>query len=70
MWRGHIKLILFIALPISVLILISVLYAPNYLNYADPPTKADAVVLFIENTHIEVLEAKRIISALTQAAKL
>ena len=29
-------------------------------NYADPPTKADAVVLFIENTHIEVLEAKRI----------
>jgi hypothetical protein len=47
MRRGHIKLILFFALPISVLIIISVLYAPNYLNYADPPIKADAVVLFI-----------------------
>ena len=46
MWRRPIKLILFFTLLISALILISVLYAPNYLNYADPPTKADAVVLF------------------------
>jgi uncharacterized SAM-binding protein YcdF (DUF218 family) len=47
MWRRHIKLILFFALPISALILISVLHAPNYLNYADAPIKADAVVLFM-----------------------
>jgi hypothetical protein len=43
----NIKLILFFALPISALILILVLYAPHYLNYADPPIKADAIVLFI-----------------------
>jgi hypothetical protein len=47
MWRRPIKLILFFALPVSALIFISVLYAPNYLNYADQPIKADAVVLFI-----------------------
>jgi uncharacterized SAM-binding protein YcdF (DUF218 family) len=47
MRRGHIKLILFFALPISALVLILALYAPNYLNYADPPIKANAVVLFI-----------------------
>jgi uncharacterized SAM-binding protein YcdF (DUF218 family) len=107
MWRQPIKLILFLTLPISALIILSILYAPSYLNYADQPIKADAVVLFIgpdyqsrmrmqearsliaegyanhliipayderparkgaapnyrryyENTHIEALEAKRI----------
>ncbi|MBU3931977.1 MAG: hypothetical protein KKF01_06005 [Proteobacteria bacterium] len=58
MRRGHIKQILFFALPISALILILVLYAPTYLNYADPPKKADAVVLFI-GPDLEAGEARK-----------
>jgi hypothetical protein len=37
-------------LTLSALIFILVLYAPNYLNYADPPIKADAIVLFVGPT--------------------
>jgi len=59
----NVNLTIFIALPIAVLILISVLYAPNYLNYADQPIKADAVVLFLStDSKARYMEAERLLS--------
>jgi len=61
------KLILYLALPISALIIFLVLHAPTYLNYADPPTKADAVVLFVgpdlETTDARKKEANKLLDA-------
>jgi uncharacterized SAM-binding protein YcdF (DUF218 family) len=63
MWRQHIKLSLFFALPVSVLIVILFLFAPGYLNYADPPIKADAVVLFLgPDSNARYMEAERLLS--------
>ena len=63
MLKGHKKLILFFTLPISALILILVLYAPTYLNYADPPTKTDAVVLFVGPDVTREKEANKLLDA-------
>jgi hypothetical protein len=62
MVRRHKNQILLI-LPISALIIFLVLYAPTYLNYADPPTKADAVVLFVGPDVTRVKEAIKLLDA-------
>ena len=50
-------------LPFLALLLILVLYAPHYLNYADQPAKADAVVLFLgKNIKARNMEADRLLS--------
>jgi hypothetical protein len=64
MTKLHMKSFLFLALLLLALLLVLTLYAPHYLNYADPPGKADAVVLFIGGTDMEARkkEANRLLS--------
>lgn len=50
-------------LPFLALLLIFALYLPHYLNYADQPAKADAVVLFLGNDNkARNMEADRLLS--------
>jgi uncharacterized SAM-binding protein YcdF (DUF218 family) len=41
------------AIAVIIAFAVLVVYAPNYLLYADPPRKADAVVLFLGNEYRE-----------------
>jgi hypothetical protein len=65
MTKLHIKPLLFLAIPILALLLIVALCAPLYLNYADPPFKADAVVVFAGETNMGARrqEANRLLAA-------
>jgi uncharacterized SAM-binding protein YcdF (DUF218 family) len=64
MWRRHISLILLFALSVSGQIIILFLFAPGYLKYADPPIKADAIVLFLgTDSEAREKEARKLLDA-------
>ena len=55
--------LILLTFPFLALLLILALYAPHYLNYADQPAKADAVVLFLgKDIKARNMEAERLLS--------
>jgi uncharacterized SAM-binding protein YcdF (DUF218 family) len=57
--------LILLTFPFLALLLILALYAPHYLNYADQPAKADAVVLFLgkdKDIKARNMEADRLLS--------
>jgi hypothetical protein len=57
------RLLILLTFLLLALLLVLVLYTPHYLNYADKPAKADAVVLFVgPDYRVRMREARSLIA--------